>query len=414
MLGMKKKGSRGISEPGSVDVSKNVNVKKKLVQLMELINSEGITCQGYHSLDQDPTISTACKKFAGLVGLISWHLMNDTEEGDFRIKNELSRKIDINPNSYMTRQSFYSAIALDLLLYGDGNAVVRPHTENGYLTDLEIIPPYRFQLVPDASAPNYRYKIYIDGIPYDPRDLIHFSINPDKNYPWKGTSFRVAVRDVAENLHQAAKTEKAFNESKWKPPMIVKVDGISEEMQSPDGRKKIIDDYIETAEVGQPWVIPAQQMEVTSVKPLTLQDLAIKDTMVLNKQTAAAIVGVPAFMVGVGSFSREEYDNFIMTDFRTVVECIQQTMTKALLISDQWYIKGNIWQLRDWDLSTITSVFTAFGDRGWITGNEARDRINLPPKDGLDELKVLENYIPAEMSGDQKKLIQNGGNNDEE
>lgn len=56
-------------------------------------------------------------------------------------------------------------------------------------------------------------------------------------------------------------------------------------------------------------------------------------------------------------------------------------------------------------------MFTAFGDRGWITGNEARDRINLEPKEGLDELKVLENYIPADKSGDQKKLI--GGNDDE-
>ena len=406
MSNKKRMKSRGISDPASLVVDKNTNVNQKIIQLMELINSEGIICNGYHSLDQDPTVATACKKFAGLVGLISWHLMNDTENGDFRIKNELSRKIDINPNSYMTRQAFYSAIALDLLLYGDGNAVVRPHTENGYLRDLEIIPPSRFQLVPDPTAPNYRYSIWIDGIPHDPRDLIHFAINPDKNYPWKGTSFRVAIRDVAENLHQASKTEKAFNESKWKPPMIVKVDGISEDLQSADGRQAIIDDYIETAEVGQPWVIPAQQMEVTSVKPLTLQDLAIKDTMILNKQTAASIVGVPAFMVGVGSFNREEYDNFIMTDFRTVIECIQQTLTKALLISDQWYIKGNIWQLRDWDLATITTVFTAFGDRGWITGNEARDRINLPPKDGLDELKVLENYIPADKSGDQKKLIQ--------
>lgn len=406
MSNKKRTKTRGISDPVSVVVDKNVNKDQKLIQLMELINSEGITCNGYHSLDQDPTVATACKKFAGLVGLISWHLMNDTEDGDFRIKNELSRKIDINPNSYMTRQAFYSAIALDLLLYGDGNAVVRPHTEDGYLRDLEIIPPSRFQLVPDPLAPNYRYKIFIDGIPYDPRDLIHFAINPDKNYPWKGTSFRVAIRDVAENLHQAAKTEKAFNESKWKPPMIVKVDGMSEEFQSPEGRSQIVKDYVETADVGEPWVIPAQQMEVTSVKPLTLQDLAIKDTMILNKQTAAAIVGVPAFMVGVGTFNRDEYDNFIMTDFRSVVECIQQTLTKALLISDSWYIKGNIWQLRDWDLSTITTVFTAFGDRGWITGNEARDRINLPPKEGLDELKVLENYIPADKSGDQKKLIQ--------
>ena len=406
MSNKKRAKSRGISDPASLVVEQNVNVKQKLVQLMELINSEGIACAGYHSLDQDPTIATACKKFASLVGLISWHLMNNTDDGDVRIKNELSRKIDINPNSYMTRQTFYSNIAMDLLLYGNGNAVVRPHTEDGYLRDLEIIPPSRFSFMPDPTAPNYRYKILIDGIPYDPRDLIHFAFNPDKNYPWKGTSFKVAIKDVAENLHQAAKTEKAFNSTKWKPPMIVKVDGISSEFQNKDGRKALVEDYVETSEDGEPWIIPAQQMEVTSVKPLTLQDLAISDTVTLNKKTAAAIVGVPAYMVGVGDFKVEEFNNFIMTDLRAVVECIQQTLTKALLISDSWYIKGNIWQLRDWDLSTIMTVFTAFGDRGWVTGNEARDRINLPPKDGLDELKVLENYIPADKSGDQKKLIQ--------
>lgn len=186
---------------------------------MEIINSEGIECCGYHSLDHDPTIATACKRFAGLVGLISWHLMNDTADGDVRIKNELSRKIDISPNSYMTRQQFYSAIAMDLLLYGDGNAIVLPHTNNGYLGDLEIIPPSRWSLVPDPLNPTYKYSVYIDGIPHDPRDLIHFAINPDKYYPWKGTSFRVAIKDVAENLHQEARTEKAFNSTKWKPPI---------------------------------------------------------------------------------------------------------------------------------------------------------------------------------------------------
>lgn len=381
--------------------------QQNLIKLMELINSEGIECGGYRSLDHDPTIVTACKALAGLVGLVSWHLMaNHDDGGDIRIKNELSRKIDILPNSYMTRQSFYESIAMNLLLYGDGNAIVRPHTENGYLRDLEIIPASRFSFMPDPLEPSYRYKVLIDGIPYDPDELIHFMINPDKTYPWKGTSFRVAVKDVAENLHQAAKTERAFNNSKWKPPVIIKVDAISEEFQSSDGRKKLVEDYVGTQDAGEPWIIPAQQVEVQSVKPLTLQDLALADTVKINKQTAAAIVGVPPFLVGVGDFKQDEYNNFIMTQVRRIVECIQQTLTKDLITSPNWYIKGNVWQLRDWDLSTITSVFTAFGDRGWVTGNEARDRINLQPKEGLDELKVLENYIPADKSGDQKKLIQ--------
>lgn len=379
-------------------------MQQKLVQLMEVINSEGITCGGYHSLDQDPTIVTACKAFAGLIGLVSWHLMNDTDNGDFRIKNELSRKIDINPNKYMTRQTFFEAIAMNLLLYGDGNAVVRPHTENGYLRDLEIIPASRFSFMPDVSG--YGYKILIDGVPYDPADLIHFVINPDKNYPWKGTSFRIAIKDVAENLHQAAKTERAFNNCKWKPPVIVKVDGISEEFQSADGRREMAKDYIETQEDGAPWIIPAQQMEIQSVKPLTLQDLAIADTVTLNKKAAAAIVGVPPFVVGIGEFNAAAWNNFIVSNVRKVVEAIQQTLTKSLILSENWYIKGNLWQLLDWDLSTITNVFTAFADRGFVSGNEARARINLEPREGLNELKVLENYIPAEKSGDQKKLVQ--------
>lgn len=380
--------------------------EEKVRQLLEIIRSEGICAAGYTSLDHDPTIMTACQKIAQLVGLVSWHLMENTEDGDRRIKNELSRKIDINPNSFMTRQDFFEAIAMNLLLYGKGNAVVRPHTENGYLRDLEVVPMERVTFAPDQLG-GYGYWIYIDGIKYDPQDLLHFRLTPDKYYPWKGTGIQVSIQDVANNLKQASATEKAYLQSDYKPPLIVNVQGMGEEFESEDYRTKIAEAYLKTSEKGQPWILPAEQMQVQSVKPLTLQDLAISDTVTLNKKTAAAIVGVPSFMVGIGDFKKEEFNNFIQTTVRSIVEGIQQTLTKGLILSPNWYIKGNIWALLDWDLSTVTAVFTAMGDRGWVTGNEARDRINLEPKEGLDELKVLENYIPADMSGLQNKL--NGG-----
>ena len=390
--------------------SKELIEKKVKEQLLALIKDGDISCAGYTSLDHDPTILTACQAIATLVGLVSWHLMENSDNGDRRIRNELSRKIDIDPNSYVTRADFYEAIAMNMLLYGDGNAVVRPHTEDGYLRDLEVVPMDRVTFVPDQLF-GYGYWIYIDGIRYDPRDLLHFRLHPDKNYPWKGTGIRVAINDIATNLKQAARTEKAFMSSEYKPPLIVRVQAMGEEFQSPEGRKNISNDYLKTSKEGEPWIIPAEQMDVTNVKPLTLQDLAISDTVKLNKETAAAIVGVPSFLVGVGDFNKAEYNNFIQTTVRAIVDKIQQTMTKGLILSPNWYIKGNIWALLDWDLSTITTVFTAMGDRGWVTGNEARDRINLEPKEGLDELKVLENYIPADMSGNQKKL--NGGDSNE-
>ena len=33
----------------------------------------------------------------------------------------------------------------------------------------------------------------------------------------------------------------------------------------------------------------------------------------------------------------------------------------------------------------------------------------MPPKDGLDELVILENYLPIDRLGDQKKLYNPGG-----
>ena len=130
--------------------------------------------------------------------------------------------------------------------------------------------------------------------------------------------------------------------------------------------------------------------------------------MILDKQTVAAVLGVPAFLLGVGAYNKAEWNNFINTKLKSIVMGMQQEMTRKLILSPKWYVKFNILSLLDWDLQTISTVFCALGDRGYVSGNEVRDKIGLSPKEGLDELKVLENYIPVDMAGAQKKLIQEG------
>lgn len=368
-------------------------------------DTDGICVSGYTSLDKNPEIMTACHKIAELVGSITIHLMENTKNGDVRLVNELSKTIDINPMPNMTRKIWMEAIVMNLLLYGEGNSIVLPHTYEGYLQSLEPIASGRVTFAPVG----YRdYKVMIDGQPHDPKNVLHFVHNPDRNYLWKGRGVTVSLKDIATNLKQAAATEKGFMESKWKPSLIVKVDAMTDEFSGPTGRQKLLDEYVKTGEAGQPWLIPADQFQVQEVRPLSLADLAISDVVELDKRAVASILGVPPFVVGIGEYNKDAWNNFVQNTVRNICIGIAQEMTKKLIISPKWYLKFNTLSLMDWDLQTIANVFGSLSDRGFVTGNEVRDRIGMSPAEGLDEYRILENYIPYDMSALQKKLIQKG------
>ena len=360
---------------------------------------------GYTPLKNCPEIITACRKIAELIASMTIYLMSNTDKGDIRITNELSRTIDINPMPNMTRKTWMEGIVMNMLLYGEGNAIVLPHTHEGYIESLEPISAARVSLVPFNDS--YRnYRVQIDGINRNPANLLHFVHNPDEYYLWKGKGLSVYLRDLARNLKQAAETENGFMASQWKPALIVKVDAMIDEFSTPEGREKILKDYVQSAEVGQPWLIPGEQFQVEQVKPLSLKDLAINDNVELDKRTVAAIVGVPPFILGVGEYKQAEWNNFIQNTVRPIALEIQQELTKKLIISPKWYFKFNTLSLLDWDMQTVGTVLGSLYDRGIVYGNEVRDRLGYDPVDGLDKLLVLENFLPIDQVGKQKKVIQ--------
>ena len=65
--------------------------------------------------------------------------------------------------------------------------------------------------------------------------------------------------------------------------------------------------------------------------------------------------------------------------------------------------------LYSYSLKDIFEIANDAHAHGLMTGNEARDWMDLPPKDGLDELVLLENYLPRDRLGDQKKLKDGDG-----
>lgn len=365
-----------------------------------------LTCSGYTSLAENPEVLTAVDTIARLVGSMTIHLMQNTSMGDVRVVNELSRRVDIAPNRLMTRSNFIRWIVRTMLIEGDGNAIVYPRTENGFIRELLPIPAAFTAFVPYGD---FDYRVVIAGREYNPDDVLHFVLSPGSYYPWKGEGIRLPLSDVANNLRQAAKTEKGFMESKWKPSLIVKVDGLTGEMATKAGRDAILEDYVESGEAGKPWLLPTEQFDVKEVRPLSLADLALADFVELDKKTVATLLGVPPFVLGVGTFARDAWNSFISTTIMPLAQNLQQEFTRKLLYSPDYYFRFNSRSLLNYELKDLAAVADDQYIRGIMTGNEVRDWLGLTPLAGLDQLVILENYIPAGMIGDQKKLIQSGG-----
>lgn len=379
---------------------RNKNPTEKSAMAMFLTGTDGVEF-GYHPLLEEQNVITCIDWMAGLIASAPIRLMRNTPDGDIRVHDDLSRRLDIDPMPGVgTRFLLMAWIVRTLLGKGNGNAFVLPEIIGGKITG--FIP------MPDAFATpelDGWYLVHWKGAIFEPNEVLHFRLWPDATTPWKGTGIKIQAENLAQSLTKSAQLKANLSSPDYKPPLAIFVSSdsdLSSERERDNFRQKYLDD----AKDGKPWILPADFVKMEQVKPLTLSDLAIKDNVELDKKTVCSLIGVPGYVLGVSAFNEREYNNIIRTRVIPIVQTIEQEFTaKILRYRTSDFLRIDRRHLYDYDIKTIAEIDCMLADRGYLNGDEVRVDLHRDPA-GLKDRVRLENYIPADMAGAQKKLNQ--------
>ncbi len=370
----------------------------KTVLTIRAINGMEAWCPaGYTRLSDAPEIRAGIRTIAELMSVMPIHLMRNTGNGNIRQSDELEKKLDIKPCKYLSRPQWITKIVEEMLISGNSYAI--PLYKGRLLED--IMPINTAGLI--DSTDDGGYEVSINGVTYAPDEILHFAYNADPSRPWDGRGLTLELKSVVNAVAQARTTSKAIMENPM-PTVAIRVEGLDENLKTPEGRGELYKHYVSASKEGHPWLLSAENFELQQIKPMSLNDLAIKDEIEINTRTAAAIIGVPSFILGVGEFKQAEYNNFISRRLMPIAVLIQQELTRKLLFSPDLFFRFSNRQLYSYTLEERMKLSTAFVDRGILSVNEVREDFDWAPIEGGDEHKVLENYIPIDMSGLQKKL----------
>lgn len=360
---------------------------------------------GYKPLSSCMEVQRCINVYANAIASMTIHQLENTPEGDVRIRDGISRKLDIDPHHSMVRQTWMSNLVRVMML--EGNQITLPHYNGELIGDLEPIAPSRVGIVGDGGC---EYHVTIDGIRYEQDEVLHFVEAPDPEAPYKGLGYKVSLQDVVESLRQTSATKNALMRSPM-PTLIVKVDGYADELRTAEGRAALARKYLYAETSGEPWILQADTFDVKEVKPMTLTDLAIDKSIELDRRAVAAMMGVPPFLVGVGAFREDEYRWFVATEIMPRAQVVQQVLTKGLLLSPSRYFRLNNWSLLNYDITKINGVCRDMTAAAAMRRNEWRDKVGLPPDPEMDDMLILENYLRGNKLAEDAQ--QGGGDSGE-
>jgi HK97 family phage portal protein len=359
-------------------------------------------------IENSPELFSAINVYGEIVSSLPIHLMQATPGRNVRVDNGLAKVLDIYPNPRQTRADFMYELVYTMLFHGF--CIVKPTWKENpnnsdswdWLDTVSVINPSRTSIQRDLD---YRVTIYVDGKPVSNNEYLIFTAT--NFFGWKSL-----LKDTAATLYQTLQTHKSMLEFPF-PPVIVRVPDYNKLLKSVDGKQKFEEMYLSGWKRGAPLLIPSEVVDVQTIKPTSINDLGLKDSVTIDRQTISGLTGVPDFLLsGAGDFSVLRFNNFVETCIQHVCTVISQEFTRGLIETRSYFFSFNITKLYNYTLQEKVQVIRLMANVGAITPNEIRGAFGYEflPDPIYDKPIMLENYnqVGVPKDGDDAPAKSSG------
>jgi HK97 family phage portal protein len=299
-----------------------------------------------------------------------------------------------NPNPATPGQKLIFDLVRDHLVYGNAFALKSRLNPDAPLV-LSQLPPFRISVIGPSYFTVDAYRVYrVDGTHFDvpPEDILHWPGATNPQDPRIGLSPLETLREVLAEDSASQKTNVELMKAGLTKPGYLKRPLEAPEITK-DALKRLQEDWAN------------QQKDATRHTPLLEEGMSFEDFGITPKdaqmldgrrftvEEVCRVYGVPKGLLGIvdaGTALADEHSQFYADVLPPICEMLASYLDLSILQAEydarKFYFEFDLDEKLQGDerLKALTSASGA----PVLTRNESRAKLNLPPKEGGDDLVV--------------------------
>ena len=361
------------------------------------------------------TYFTCMKMLSESIGKVSLKFYKDTDEGVISCRdNETYRVLRERPNPYITPSMFWATVEFNRNHYG--NAYVWCRYNKGKLKDLWIMNSESVKVMVDDAGllgnDNAIYYKYLDpktnkNYVFEESEIMHFKTTISKD----GIT-GMPIRDILNDSMEGVKASQKFMNNLYKSGLTAKAVLEYTGDLNEEARKRLVAGFeaFANGEDNSGKIVPVPLgMKLTPLN-IKLTDSQFFELKKYSSLQIAAAFGIKPNHLNnyeKSSYSNSEMQNlsFYTDTLLFILNQYEQEITYKLLSSDEreegYYFKFNVNSILRADMKTQIESLSQGVQNGIYSPDEARGYLDIPKKEGGNQLIVNGNYIPLTKVGKQ-------------